>query len=413
MDELQRRALLRAAVAALVVLLVGSAAVYGVDQLRQPGVTASSPTIGPSASPTTGPGPAAEGAWLSWVPGGIPEGVGPTITTIPVITQATTATSDIAWLERSLDASSVVVDDPPDPYLIPLDVTGVEPTFASFVPQPARALVEGLNPGEGLLSETAAAFRGLGEGATLYFASGGRVTVVGTLPDLSMGGHELLVTKGTGQDLGVTHERYLLFRVREGAQPSPARLAAQILPLLPLDAPIAAVEVRAPGETRFLRANDRELPLVALKLRFGEFTALPDQTGTGALEVDPAWVEENIVQQNVPVLGSLTCHRRAFRPLGEAMAAIETAGDAALVADHGQTCYEPSIELDDPEGLLTAVDFGAAIELNRRANRPGDPPEQPSEVVRAMFDNAFGWGGKDAWPQGALFRYRRYPATGV
>ncbi len=73
----------------------------------------------------------------------------------------------------------------------------------------------------------------------------------------------------------------------------------------------------------------------------------------------------------------------------------------------------PSLELDDPSGLLTATDFGAAIELNRRANRPGNPPDQSETIVDIMFENGFSWGGRDAWPQGALFRYRKLPPPGT
>jgi hypothetical protein len=410
MDELQRRALLRAAVAALVVLLVGGVAVFGVNRLRDTGEPVASPSPTGSAVPSPGDEPSQE-AWLAWVPGGIPEGVGPAVTTVPVITQATTATSDIAWLERSVDASSVVVDDPPDPYLIPLDVTGIEPTYASFIPQPERELVENLMPGEAILSETEATLRGLGQGATMTFDTGTELTVVGTLPDALMGGHEVLVTKGTGEDLGVTHERYILFRVRPGAEPDPRNLAAQIEPLLPIDVPYPVVEVRPPGGTRFLRANDRELPPIALKLRFGEFAAIPDPSGDGPLQVDQAWESANITTEDVPILGPLTCHRKAFRPLREAMQVIAAGGDAGLITDR-TGCYEPAVVLDDPSGLLTAVDFGAAVELNSRTNRPGNPPEQPDSIVQPMFANGFSWGGRYAWPQGALFRYRKYPPPG-
>ncbi|MGZ8578720.1 MAG: hypothetical protein ACXWWX_04220 [Actinomycetota bacterium] len=412
MDDLQRRAALRAAIAAAVVLLVGITSVFGIEQLREePGEVAGSPSVDPSATGAPPDAPAEE-TWLAWVPGGIPEGVGPAITTVPVITQATTATSDIAWLERSLDASSVVVDDPPEPYMIPLDVTGVEPTYASFVPAPQRPLIENLLPGQGILSESAAAFRELGEDATLTFDTGASVTVVGTLPDTAMGGHELLVTKGTGEDLGVTTERYILFRVRPGASPSVDRLAAEILPLLPVDARYPYVEVRAPGTTRWLRANDRELPLIALKRRFGEFAALPDATGTGAIQVDPAWIDARLVTQDLPVLGTVTCNRKAIRSLAAAMEDVEAAGPAAPVTDHGE-CFVPSLEPDDPSGLLTAADFGAAIELNRRTNRPGNPPDQSEALVDIMFANGYSWGGRDAWPQGALFRYRKLPRPGT
>ena len=408
MDELTIRALIRAAFAFVSTLVIGSLVVFGASRLvsdDEP-TDAASPT--PSgASPTVDPEPEAYPTWLMWIPGGIPDGVGPSVTTVPVIRSATTATADIAWLSRSIDASGAVVDDPADPYLLPIDATGVDPTFPSFVPEDVRGPIESLLPGEGLLSETAAAVRELSTGATLEFQTGASVRIAGILPDDAMGGYELMVTRGTGEDIGVTHERYVLFQVRPGASPPAASIAGQLLPYLPEDAPFYAVEVRAPDAVVFRRANDRELPLVLLKRRFGEFAAQPDPV-TGELTIEPAWVQGRIVSQAVPVLGSISCHRKALVEIEDAMARVEADGTATLVTDVGD-CFDPTAIVDDPDGTLSAEDFGAAIEINLGGNEPGEEPTQPDSVVRAMTSNGFGWGGRDAWPQGAQFRFRRPP----
>lgn len=408
MDELTLRALIRGALAFVATLVIGSIVVFGGTRLvsdDEPIVT-TSPT--PSdASPTVPPEPEAHPTWLMWIPGGIPDGVGPAVTTVPVIRSSTTATADIAWLSRSIDDVGTVVDDPADPYLIPIDATGVDPTFPSFVPDDVRGPIEDLLPGEGLLSETAAALRELRVGATLEFVTGTSVRVAGILPDDAMGGYELMVTRGTGEDIGVTHERYVLFQVRPGANPPAASIAAQLLPYLPEDAPFYAVEVRAPDAVVFRRANDRELPLVSLKRRFGEFAAQPDQA-SGELTIEPAWVQGRIVSQAVPVVGTISCHRKALVEIEDAMARVEADGTATLVTDVGD-CFDPTAIVDDPNGTLSAEDFGAAIEINLGGNDPGEEPTQPDSVVRAMTSNGFGWGGRDAWPQGALFRFRRPP----
>ena len=44
--------------------------------------------------------------------------------------------------------------------MIPMEVTGVDPTFAAFIPEPERQLVQNLRPGEGILSESEANLRG-------------------------------------------------------------------------------------------------------------------------------------------------------------------------------------------------------------------------------------------------------------
>jgi len=59
---------------------------------------------------------------------------------------------------------------------------------------------------------------------------------------------------------------------------------------------------------------------------------------------------------------------------------------------------------------LTARAFGAAIDLNPATNDEGDPPDQPRKLVTAMGKAGFGWGGVDAYPQGATFRWNRAAA---
>jgi hypothetical protein len=413
MDDLTLRAAVRAALAFVVTLVIGTMAVFATERITgdegdAPEPTSTANPSEPGASPSVSP---ADGTWLMWVPGGLPDGVGGFVTTVPVIRTATTATADIAWLVRSLDAAGTVIDAPPDPYRIPIDVTGVEPAFAGFVPEPARGAIDSLEPGEGLMSETAAAIRGLGEGATLEFDTGGTVVVAGVLPDDVAGGYELLVDRATGEDIGVTHERYVLFQVRPGSQPNPNVVAAQLLPYLPEDAPYYAVEVRDPGSITYRRANDRELPLMLLKRRFGEFAAQLEPV-TGVLTIDPVWVQERIVLADVPVLGPVTCHRKALAELQTAMIRIEAEGSGPLIAQVGD-CFEASAVPDDPDGILSARDFGAAIDLNLASNQPGETPSQPDSVIRPMVENGFGWGGKDAWPQGALFRFRRPPPVPV
>ena len=61
----------------------------------------------PVAAATSAANPAGTGtpeAWLAWVPGGLPDGFGASITAIPGIVNTTTATADIAWLTGSSDA---------------------------------------------------------------------------------------------------------------------------------------------------------------------------------------------------------------------------------------------------------------------------------------------------------------------
>jgi hypothetical protein len=200
----------------------------------------------------------------------------------------------------------------------------------------------------------------------------------------------------------------VLFSIRQGLQPDPVDLSSTFEPYLPADAPFPVVEVRAPLTTRFLRANDRELPPMLLKQRFGEFTAIPNPT-TGEIDVSPAWIETHIESRTLSVLGSVTCHAKALDLLERAMVTLTAEGLDDAVQQVGD-CYEPNVDPGDPAGQLTSRDFGAAIDLNQPDNPPGERPTaktQPPGLVKVMYRSGFAWGGKDAWPLGSLFRYRR------
>ena len=223
-----------------------------------------------------------------------------------------------------------------------------------------------------------------------------------------MGGYELLVTRTTGEMIGVRTERYVLFHLRRNAAGTPTRLARLFLPYITEEHPYYAAEVRAPGETRYLRANDRELPPALLKARFGEFTAYPNPADPDGLRIDPAWTEERIVTEKIPVFGEVTCHQRVLgylTKIADELLADEAGRD---VSDVGP-CFEPFASAEDPSGPLTARPFGAMIDLNEQENDPGETPSQETVVLREMYRGGFGWGGRDAYPQGSRFRYVHPP----
>jgi len=407
MDALLRRALLRGLATFIVVMFLGSALVSAFGNESGGDASTTSPTApAPSATP---PAPAPQ-AWLAWVPGGLPPGFGDLISTVTDVTASTTATADIAWLTASFDANGDAVDQPKAPWMIPLDVTGVDATFASFIPEPERQLVQDLRPDEGILSESEAHLRGLGEGSSLLFRGGTTIDIVGTLPDALMGAYELLVPSATGDAIGVSHERYALFHVRAQGALTPETLTPSFLDLLPTDAPYPAVEIRAPGDATYLRANDRVIPPLVLKQTFGEFKARPDPTDVGKIAIDPTWIQDNIRSATLPVLGTVTCHSQTIPLLKQAVRMLVAAGSTDEIVDVGP-CFDPVASPTDPSGPLTPADWGVSIELNPSANPPGDKPSQPKDLVHEMYQLGFGWGGNDAYPQGAEFRYRKPAAA--
>jgi hypothetical protein len=406
MDELQQRALVRGLITFLCVAIAGSLLVWG---LGHGGGTTGAPTpTGAGKSPSPSVGEPAPLAWLAWVPGGLPTSFGDLIATVPDVVSTSTVTADIAWMTASFDENGDGVDQPETPMMIPIDTTGVGPTFAAFLPEPERQLVENLRTGEGVLSESEAQLRGLGEGSTLVFDGGEEVSIVGTLPDALMGGYELLVTRDTGRRIGVDHERYVLFHVGPTSSVTSDELITEFRALLPADTPYPAIEVRAPGEAAYLRANDRAAPPLLLKQKFGEFEAHPDTLDPTQLVIDPTWVQDNIRSETLPVFGTVSCHAKTLYLLRRAANAMVDKGEADAVTDVGP-CFDPTMSVDGPAAPLTAAAWGAAIELNPSDNLPGDRPDQSPDLVREMYRWGFAWGGNDAYPQGAFFPYRRTP----
>ncbi len=407
MDALERRALIRGLVTFVAVALIGSTIVW-LGGRTDAGSSPPSSSAGPSTSASV-PVPTPE-AWLAWVPGGLPAGFGDLVSTVPDVTQATTATADIAWITASLDANGDGVDQPQPPDMIPMDTTGVDPTFAGFLPEPERQLVQNLQPGQGILSESEANLRGLGTGATLLFHGDQQVDIVGTLPDALMGAYELLVPRATGLKIGVTTERYVLFHVKPNATVTVNDLIPAFRDLLPVQTAFPAVEVRAPGDTQYLRANDRVMPPLYLKETFGEFEAHPDNSKPGHIAIEQRWIQDHIVSATIPVLGTIVCNADIVPLLKHAMHAISTAGQASSITDVGE-CFDAVSTPHDPSGPLTPADWGVSIQLNPSSNPPGEQPTMPKSVIQEMYKVGFGWAGNDAYPQGSLFRYRTVSAA--
>jgi len=407
MDALERRALTRGLVTFVGVALIGSTIVW-LGGRSDAGPTAPASST-PSSSGSLAAVPTPE-AWLTWVPGGLPAGFGDLVSTVPDVTATTTATADIAWMTASLDENGDGVDQPEPPFMIPMDVTGVDPTFAAFLPEPERQLVQNLRPGQGILSESEANLRGLTTGSTLLFRGGQKVDVVGTLPDALMGAYELLVPRESGQKLGVTTERYVLFHVKPNASVTADDLIPALRDLLPVATPFPAVEVRAPGDTTYLRANDRVMPPLLLKETFGEFKAHPDTANPGHIVIDERWVQDHIQSATLPVVGSVTCNAETLPLLKRAIHAIVADGTSSSITDVGP-CFDPVSTRDDPSGPLTPADWGVSIQLDPSSNPPGGQPTMPKAIAQQMYKVGFGWAGNDAFPQGALFRYRTVSAA--
>jgi hypothetical protein len=271
-----------------------------------------------------------------------------------------------------------------DGFALALDVAAVEPrAWAAALPEPERAPVARLRRGEVLLSATAARLRGVGEGATLVLAGGGRLRVRGVVPDDVAHSAELLAHL---RDRRVqARPRNVLALLRNGSDLGERRLE------------------RVAGDGEPTRARlllggddgggvpDGPARPAELKARFGE-PAVGLPYGADWVRLNPGFLRRHIVTRRVPLLGVVTCHRRMVPALRSAMAELRRRGlgDVVDVAEYAG-CYAPRRIL--PSGTLSLHAWGLAVDLNAASNPLGGESNQDARLVRTMKRHGFFWGG--------------------
>ena len=124
----------------------------------------------------------------------------------------------------------------------------------------------------------------------------------------------------------------------------------------------------------------------------GSFTFRPKPDGT--VTVDPAWVAANIRTEDVPVLGTVSCHRVMLPQLRGALTDIVAAGLADEI-DPGEYggCFHPRYIANDPAKGLSLHSWGIAVDLNVPGNLRGTVGEIDREVVAIFKRWGFAWGG--------------------
>jgi D-alanyl-D-alanine carboxypeptidase-like protein len=271
-----------------------------------------------------------------------------------------------------------------DGFALALDVAAVQPrAWAAALPEPERAPVARLRRGEVLLSATAARLRGVGEGATLLLAAGGRVRVRGVVPD------------------EVAHSAELLAHLRDRrVQARPRNVLVLLRPASKLGER-RLERVASDGEPTRARllfdgddaGEDEDGPArpAELKARFGE-PAVGLPYGEDWVTLDPGFLRRHIVTGRVPLLGAVTCHRRMIPALRSAMAELRRRGLGHLVepAEYAG-CYAP--RRIQPSGTLSLHAWGLAVDLNAASNPVGGESNQDPRLVRTMERHGFSWGG--------------------
>lgn len=126
----------------------------------------------------------------------------------------------------------------------------------------------------------------------------------------------------------------------------------------------------------------------------------------GFIRPDPAWVSANITQAEVPLIGSVTCHRLLIPQLYAALAEVEEAGLAEEIYQYNG-CYVPRFIDRDPRKPLSMHAFGLAVDINTPTNQLGTQGDMDPRVVEIFERWGFVWGGRWSRPDPMHFELGR------
>lgn len=377
----------------LVLLAAGAAGavagVVGTTVLRDEDPTAVLPPAAVATVERTAVPTPREGVLLVWASGGLPPGFGARVAgagTGPT----SVARADTVWMLGSADGDGRAVDTLQPGFAIPLDAVAFDcDTWAPLAPLAEATAVCGLGPGEALLGATSARLRRLGAGATVTLDGGRVLRVAGVVADEAVGAAELVLPMAGAEASGVRTERYVLTRFTGD------RAAAEVA----VRAAVAGVDVRVrgPGETPWLRHGDAVLPPSAVKERFGEWSAR--RGDDGSLAIDPAWEAVNLVTADVPVLGTVRCHREVVPALRSALTELAERGLVGDVDRQAAGCWNPRV-IEGTDGPSRHA-WGLAVDL---VPLPAD-----RAVVEVMERWGLTWGGRWLVPDPVHFEFVRTP----
>ena len=156
------------------------------------------------------------------------------------------------------------------------------------------------------------------------------------------------------------------------------------------DAPI-----RVTGSTESRDATDFVMSSIELKERFGEFSFRP--LAGDRIDIDDAWVDEHIVDVDVPTLGPFRCHRLVVPYVRSALADLERSGlleeiDSADFQAAGGCFNARLIRGGDKGFALSRHSWGVAIDINPSTNRYDDVVTLSDEFGQTFRDWGFAWG---------------------
>jgi hypothetical protein len=280
-------------------------------------------------------------------------------------------------------------------WVVPLDALAIDPAdHAPFDPEGSLTVLE---PGTVVLGASSASFREVGVGDSLTI-DGSSFQVAGVVPDEVIGAAEVVFAIGD-ESSTVDSDRYALI----STDLPRAEFEEAVRGLYEGPAPL---RIRSSGETAWLRHGDAVLPQIFIKQALGEFSY--HQRSGSEFEQDQLFLDSQIVSAEVPILGTVTCHRTVVDMLRGALGQLVDEGLAHLV-DPAEFagCWNPRFIrtiTGTPAGISRHA-WGAAVDINAASNPQGSAGDQDARLVAIMEEWGFTWGGDWVVPDAMHFEY--------
>lgn len=133
--------------------------------------------------------------------------------------------------------------------------------------------------------------------------------------------------------------------------------------------------------------------------------------GGGRIQPEQSWVSANIRTEDVPILGTVTCHKAMLPQFRAALTEIQTSGLAGKIhPDEYAGCYYPRFIAGSTQ--LSNHSYGTAIDLNVPGNLRGSVGEIDRTVVAIFKRWGFAWGGDWSYTDPMHFEMNRIVTTG-
>lgn len=285
----------------------------------------------------------------------------------------------------------------PPGFGVPMAASAFDPAVADgFVPAEVLAA---LSPGTVVMSERSASLRGASAGDTVVLEGWDGVarsfTISAVLGDELLGWQELVMGDDTADELDFAR----VGQVRLVGSDADARALRAALSDRP-------VRITGPGEA--VDRTDFVLPTVLVKERFGEFSFRP--AAGDSIEIEQAWVDDNIVTVSVEPLGEFRCHRKVVPYVRSAIADLERNGLISEVdpADFQLAggCWNPRLIRGGDKGFaLSRHAWGIAIDINPSTNRYEGETSLSTAFGETFREWGFAWGAGWLTPDGMHFEW--------